>query len=336
LLAYALTHDVLQEKCLYPALKCAGTLAVSVIALWSLALLFLPLTAARTGEFREAMQVWAGLTAMSVPVAALFSLLTAASVARHRLMVSVAAGKLTVTGRGASQVIPLAQCEWYIGSISETNMLDYSERNSHRDISFLQAPALIISSRPADETDGQRVAVGVTHEMRELWEAFLGLAWVPERANKRTARRRSVVLQIGSFGLFFGLMFTAGMMIGRAASNSLAMFVDDQDICETVGYVVFVDAFFTAIFYGMICGPWSFLDPAGRSRESRTSDQWIPILMCLAATALFVLPLTFDAEISVVARVVGIVLGCTWAIAVGIDLRRRVSQRDRKQTNTVE
>lgn len=336
MLAHALTHDVLQEKCLYPALKCAGTFAVSVIATWSLALLFLPLTATRTEELLEAIQVWAGLTAMSVPVAAVFSLWTAASVARHRLTVSVAAGKLTVTGHGASLVIPLAQCEWYIGSISETNMLNYSERNGHGDIAFLQAPALIIRSRTTDEADTQRVAVGVTPEMRAVWQAFLKLARVPERVNKHSTRRLPMVLKFGSFGLFFGLMFTAWGMIGRAAGHALAMVVEGQDLSETVGVFVFIVGFFTALLYGMICGPWNVLDPEGRSRASRALDQWRPLLMCLAVTALGVLPITFVTEMSVAARVVFVVLGCAWAIVVGSDLRRRVIQRDRKQTSTVK
>ena len=188
LLEHAEAAETLAETISYPVVKLAVIWAFTFTVAWGSLWLIFPLISIIGGkkDFVESLQAWAFITGLGLPVIAVFAIAHACAYVLNRPTVSVAGGELTVRQRGKSETVTLSRCEWYVGRISQMNVL--------QNTAILRNPAIIIVLPHADGKDARNVAVGFTNETRQIWESFLTLSKSPHRANWPVTHRLPVLL----------------------------------------------------------------------------------------------------------------------------------------------
>lgn len=328
LLDHVRNHDVLEETFRYPALKLAGVWALFLAIGWSSIWLIFPLVTILGGkiDLLESIRAWALISGFGLPIILVFSLAHAGGYALHRPTVSVDAGEVTVTQRGKSETVPLSQCEWYLGKISDMDLLQNTV--------ILKKPALIVVLPPAEGREAREVAVGVNDGTRAIWQAFLTLAKAPQRTAWQHKRRVPAFLKYAALFLAIPVGFVAFLFIGRLVSKALSLVIADQDFCQLMGGLVLIYGCLSSALYGAIAGPWHATQavPTKRTVNEQFKLRLVTFIEFIVVNSVIAVPIVLDAKRSLASRVVGATLSYVWAASIGYDFGRRLSKYDREAT----
>lgn len=171
---YMLSEDLPYET--RTILKRAGWFYFRVILAWSL-MWGVPL--AITSGLADGLFVFGMWFLLGTPIVILWSIASSLSFPLANIRTMVWHGQLLIRMGTSLHVVPLRDCSWYEGVMSDTTVLKTGL--------FLRGPSLVIELPKRDFKEGNMLAVGCTPESREIWRAFLTIADVPV-SYKQTTR----------------------------------------------------------------------------------------------------------------------------------------------------
>ena len=274
-------------------------------------------------RIESGLLAWAAIVALGLPLAALFAAVIAFAAWTNRPIVSVVAGVIGLTQGRETEVVSLSQCEWHHGNVSQMSVLTQ--------VAVLNDPALILVL--PDDRDGRprRVAIGLNDETRELWEAFLRLSRTLERAEAVAPRTASTFLRSLVWFFLFPLTFLLCGLIGRLVGRFISFWIADRGVGQLVGVVILIYGTISTLMYAALFIPLRPVHIVPTRRPPHLQRKFFRQMFwgwLLTNTVFIALPFVFVANLSPLARGMGIVFSYVWAIAAGYDFGRRISRSD--------
>jgi hypothetical protein len=278
-------------------------------------------------RFGAGLLAWAGLALLGLPVLVVFAAAATLGARDNRPTVSVVDGAVVLTRGRSTEVVPLSDCEWVLGNVSQMTVMTQ--------VAVLSDPAVILVLPSDADAVPRRVAVGLTDETREIWTAFLRLSKTPERTAWPSPRALSRnTIRVATF-LLVPITFLAILAVGKLASTLIALCFADRGVGTIVGVVILMYGTVSAAFYGALYfpgRPFRLVPTRSSPARQRQLHRRMIIGWLLVNTTFFGLPLTLiwnnRLDLSVTARMTGIALSYAWSFLASYDLGRRMSRFD--------
>lgn len=309
---YARQHEILTETVPFTTWEVIRKYVLSwpliVVGLFGPVLLC---TAIIQKAWKESFIGAAVLGSIGALVGFLFGFATAHALKKQRPTFAVRGKYLFITDPSCEEpmAFPLDACEWYRGRVSHMSL----------QVMLPDAPAInIVLPDDADE-DETVIAVGYSEEMRELWEAFLSIAGVPQREPwvklSRFRRWCDVVAAI----LLFPLCVIGSAMLWNLVRSAGQRVLPGNDIVEATAFFFVLPGTFVPTILAYRYWPWSSwrLIPVERSAEERRSRKWRSILGMGIVTISLILSAFRYPDWSMAAKTVYAALCICWGLGIG-------------------
>lgn len=124
-----------------------------------------------TGGLADGLFIFGMWFLLRTPIVILWSIAASLSFPLANIRTMVWQNQLLIRMGTSLHAVPLQNCSWYEGEMSDTTVLKTGL--------FLRGPSLVIDLPKRDFKEGNNLAVGCTPEALEVWRAFLTIDNVP-------------------------------------------------------------------------------------------------------------------------------------------------------------